>query len=152
MVDAADLKSSEQYVRAGSSPAFGTTNNFNTMSKEAYCSFEVAKLLKEKGFDWNCIGYYVNHEPNDVKHSLLGETNSTWESRCCSAPTHQMAFDWFREKEIFIIINYSRYYKTYRYNIYSMNIDVELDKEDWGFKSYEDASNAALLYSLNNLI
>ena len=67
------------------------------MIQEAYVSFEIAKHLKEKGFDWECIGYYVDDEPNDVKYSLLGETNSTWESRCCSAPTLQMAMKWLRE-------------------------------------------------------
>lgn len=25
------------------------------MLQEDYCSYEVAKLLKEKGFDWDCI-------------------------------------------------------------------------------------------------
>lgn len=29
-----------------------------TMIKEAYCSFEVAKLLKEKGFNEEVISYY----------------------------------------------------------------------------------------------
>ena len=37
MVDTADLKSSEHYVRAGSSPAFGTINiNFNNMNEKFY--------------------------------------------------------------------------------------------------------------------
>jgi len=42
------------------------------MIKEAYVSFEVAKLLKEKKFYWNCITYYVDSEPDDValKHTL----------------------------------------------------------------------------------
>ena len=67
------------------------------MIAEDYVSFEVAKLLKEKGFDWECISYYVDDEPHDIKYSFLGETNSTWESRCCSAPTHQMVMEWLRE-------------------------------------------------------
>ena len=149
MVDTADLKSSEHYVRAGSSPAFGTTNNFNTMSKEAYCSFKVAKLLKEKGFNEPCYACYINKE---ISHYDYHFTNFELREDVITSPTHQMAFDWFREKEIFIVVNYSRYYKTYRYNIYSMNIDVELDHEDWNFKSYEDACDKALLYSLKNLI
>ena len=75
------------------------------MINEDYVSFEVAKLLKEKGFDWDCITYYVDYEPNDVKYSMLFENNTTWEKRCCSAPTHQMAMKWLREeKNIFIVI------------------------------------------------
>lgn len=61
------------------------------MTQEDYCSFEIAELLKEKGFNWDCITYYVDSESNDVKYSMLFENNTTWEERCCSAPTHQMA-------------------------------------------------------------
>ena len=65
--------------------------------KEAYVSFEVAKLLKKKGFDWNCITYYVDFEPNDVKYSMFVENNTTWEEHCYSATTQQMAMRWLRE-------------------------------------------------------
>lgn len=61
------------------------------MTTEDYVSFETAILLKEKGFDWGCIGYYVDDEPNDVKYSFLGEANSAWEERCCSAPSLAIA-------------------------------------------------------------
>lgn len=160
MVDTADLKSSEHYVRAGSSPAFGTTNNINnidTMVKEAYCSFEVSKLLKEKGFNvygngslCNNVEIHRGYSPNGkIINILYGEKPH---KAAYPAPTHQIAMAWLREKEIFIVINYSRFYKTYRYNIYSMDIDVELDQADYSFKSYEDACDAALLYSLENLI
>ena len=123
------------------------------MIKEAYCSFEVSKLLKEKGFDWECIGYYVDDEPNDIKYSFLGETNSTWESRCCAAPTHQMAMRWLREiYGIDIVIEISdpsvndrKYYCV----IWDKNNDSYiLDL----FNSYEDAVEAALKYCLENLI
>ena len=32
------------------------------MIKEAYCSFEVAELLKEKGFNEPCYTCYINKE------------------------------------------------------------------------------------------
>ena len=54
--------------------------------------------MKEKGFDLECIGYYSEYEPiSDVKYSFLGETNSTWETGCYSAPTLQTAMKWLRE-------------------------------------------------------
>ena len=56
------------------------------MIKEDYVSFEIAKLLNKKGFDCECIGYYVYYEPNNVKYSLLGKTNSTWGKDVYSAP------------------------------------------------------------------
>ena len=76
---------------------------------EDYISFEIAKLLKEKGFDWECISYYVDDEPEDVKYSFCGKTNSIWESRCCSAPTLQMAMKWLREEYNIYIMRFSYY-------------------------------------------
>ena len=35
------------------------------MVKEAYCSFEVAKLLKEKGFDEYCPLWYDLNKPSE---------------------------------------------------------------------------------------
>ncbi len=130
---------------------------------EDYVSFEVAKLLKEKGFDWECIGYYVDDEPDDVKYSFCGETNSTWESRCCSAPTLQTAMKWLRE-------------------VHKLHIDIlpnpiefkdKVIQDGWGcevthlsnltyecnyrfsqkkYKTYEEASESAIKYCLENLI
>lgn len=67
--------------------------------KEDYVSFEVAKLLKEKEFNWDCITYYVSSEPDNVQYSMFFENNTTWEKRCCSAPTLQMACKWLREEK-----------------------------------------------------
>ena len=65
---------------------------------EDYVSFETAKLLKEKGVDFiACVTYYCEDKPTEVYYSFCGETNSTWEKRCCQAPTHQMALKWLRE-------------------------------------------------------
>ena len=62
------------------------------MIKEDYVSYEVAKLLKEKGFDEYCLGLWhlhnnkkvfeVHYEPlnyNELRDGIL------------LAPTHQMA-------------------------------------------------------------
>ncbi len=123
---------------------------------EDYVSLKVAKILKDKGFDLECIGYYVDYEPNDVKYSFLGETNSTWEQRCYSAPTHQMVLAWLREE-------------------HKIHIEVEVyfceDGQSWLSKiqridygkttllktclpntTYEEAIEAAIKYVLENLI
>lgn len=121
--------------------------------KEDYVSYEVAKLLKKKGFNWNCVTYYVDSEPDDVHYSLCGETNSTWESNCCSAPTHQMAMKWLREKHIIIVIS-------------PECLNIETHCSDWGveiwwddnyeemsesYLTYEDACGAAIKHVLENL-
>lgn len=121
---------------------------------EDYVSFNIARLLKEKGFDWECIGYYVDYEPNIVHYSFCGETNSTWESRCCSAPTHQVAMKWLREEHhIHIGIN-----PTSRKGYYATIYDVA-DFDDYGifsrtecFFHAEEAVEAAIKYCLENEI
>ena len=120
------------------------------MTQEDYCSFEVAKLLKEKGFNWDCITYYVDYEPDNVKYSMLFENNTTWEKLCCSAPTHQMAMKWLREEhKIFIRIVEDVLGKVFELQIYQHgNCKLHNRVRD----SYEEAVEVALKYVLENLI
>ena len=124
------------------------------MITEDYVSFETAKLLKEKGFDWECIGYYVDDEPNDIKHSFCGETNSTWESRCCSAPTLQMAMKWLREvHSLHIWVGHTAgKVLSWYYEIHGIS-DGKV-KHIGGIQcgSYEVTCEAAIKYCLENLI
>lgn len=122
------------------------------MITEDFVSFETAKLLKEKGFDWNCITYYVDSEPNDVKYSMLFENNTTWEERCYSAPTHQMAMAWLREVyKIFIEIGTCIDLNgNYHFNYTILDKECKYVRRgytsfDW---NYEDAVEAALKYVL----
>lgn len=124
------------------------------MNKEAYVSFEVAKLLKEKGFDWPCICYY---EDNGIIHRALdyvrqndGDDDDNDE---CICPTQQMACRWLRkEKGIHILPEISEVKENPKY--YCMiwktstleSFIIEL------FDSYEDAIEATLEYVLTNLI
>lgn len=73
--------------------------------KERYCSYELSKLLKEKGFDWKCNGYYFKNPFDgsiDVAVSPYAMNKNSDEYRKfdlpISAPTHQMAMDWLRNK------------------------------------------------------
>lgn len=121
--------------------------------KEDYVSYEVAKLLKEKGFDWDCITYYVDSEPDNVQYSMLFENNTTWEKRCCSAPTLQMVCKWLREmRKVNIEIHYNRFGENYKYLII-YKPEVLDDIRSLGvYYSYEEAVEAAIKYTLKNLI
>ena len=121
------------------------------MIQEDYVSFEVAKLLKKKGFDWECIGYYVDYEPNDIKYSFLGETNSTWESRCCSAPTLQMAMKYLREVHKYLIVIGNKN-ENYLYLIKDLKSNTDLGISNNEYIRYEEACEAAIKYCLENLI
>lgn len=125
------------------------------MITEDYVSFEVAKLLKEKGFDWDCITYYVDSEPNNVKYSMLFENNTTWEERCYSAPTLQMALKWLREVHKICIVVYPFTHRergTYTSDICTVTMTMEEGHLRGVWNSYEEAIEESLEYVLENLI
>lgn len=64
------------------------------MLKEDFCSYEVAKLLKEKGFDEPLKRFYNS----EGKRGISSYYNWNLSDCDCSCPTHQMAMKWLREK------------------------------------------------------
>ena len=84
------------------------------INHEFYVSLEVAKLLKEAGFDWECSCYYsVNtlHEPNNgfihiyKQYKALFYDHNRTKMPVYSAPTLDVAQRWVREvKDIDIYI------------------------------------------------
>jgi len=133
------------------------------MVKEAYVSFEVAKLLKEKGFNEFCYTYYDNID-NSINRFDKGlhfnNTSYPWgvpydvskAKKYIVAPTQQMTMAWLREKNISIELSVVRSH-YWVYTIYEiLNNKVKELYNDGGFNSYEDAVEAALKYTLENLI
>lgn len=132
------------------------------MIKEAYVSFEVAKLLKEKGFNEQCSSTYdiavSGGKPIFYKYDVLqffpdGMKNSDDKyGMVISAPTHQMAIAWLREEygisiEISALNQYQWVYAIYR-------LFKDSVAEVWNngtYVSYEDATDDALKYCLENL-
>lgn len=127
------------------------------MIAEDYVSFETAKLLKEKGFDWECRDYY------STNGSFYSEDfSSNWNNprssifQLVSALTIQMAIKWLREVQgldIDISIEYT-YKKVYYYSILKKTFirDIDCLHSETNFKSYEQAAEAAIKYCLENLI
>ena len=130
----------------------------NNMITEDFISYETAKLLKGKGFNECCYGYY--YEPKHLSHNTFDITNSELEEDSCSAPTLQMAMKWLREvHRIHISITPLSFedgifwmYKTIK--LWSDNNCSELHRSDSkvGFNTYEEACEAAIKYCLENLI
>ena len=122
------------------------------MITENYVSFEVAKLLKEKGFD-TFKSYGWDEELFDKKHprnfSLGFDSKEHW----ISCPTHQMAMKWLREvHKVNIEIHYNRFGENYKYLII-YKPEVLDDIRSLGvYFYYEEAVEAALKYCLENLI
>ena len=117
------------------------------MITEDYCSFEIAKLLKEKGFNIECNTAYYNGSLID--YTMYGFCEAL---EFIFAPTHQMAVKWLRKiYGIDIVIEVSdpsakdrKYYCVIWKNYDSYILDL--------FSSYEECVEAAIKYCLENLI
>ena len=127
------------------------------MIKEAYCSYEVAKLLKEKGFNVPCCRRYAGDSM--VTQSALYSTPFYQEEKTSGyvlCPTHQMAMAWFREKGFYIEISFTQSIEeTLRIDciwvIYDKDYNIVGECLRY-YKTYEEAIEAALKYVLENLI
>lgn len=122
------------------------------MITEDYVSFETAKLLKEKGFDGECLNSYLDGVLFDASFNKEGFVN---------APTLQMAMKWLREvHNLHCNVDYDFVLGWYC-QITSLKKTVEYDYEemkhyhpdkDNGFSSPEEAYEEAIKYTLENLI
>jgi len=128
-----------------------------------YVSFELAKLLKEKGFDVPCEYFYVDgklvmSQGFDCNWNG-GESLYTDYKNECSAPTIQMVMKWLRVQHNLHImvdcIGSENYMPTIQFTCNSKDIMVESNKSKIGgngFDSFEDACESAIKYCLDNLI
>lgn len=135
------------------------------MITEDYVSFETAKLLKEKGFDWHCFRFYdadVNRVIMPYCSMLDNElqclTNSQIDKfyqdkdicRTYTAPTLQMAMKWLREVyniDISVTPDRKAGYSVLIFKDKRLPFDT-LDS----YSIYEQACETAIKYCLENLI
>ena len=130
------------------------------MIKERYCSFEVSKLLREKGFDESIYEFYnstgIILYARNKEGFRLSELNGVYYPHI----THQMAMDWLR-KEYGILISIipqevkigvdKLCYAIYRITedlyqpLYNGEVDNFVD-------SYGETVEAALKYCLTKLM
>lgn len=124
---------------------------------EDYCSFEVSKLLKEKGFGVACNGKYQHNK--EWEHTDTIEWinyNTSWFEGDISSPTHSLAIKWIRENfgiHISIDLDDESSHEFYKCKV--LRIIKEVDYEFLyvsHHNSIEKATEAALLYTLQNLI
>ena len=138
------------------------------MITEDYVSFDIAKLLKEKGFDIYVRSYY---EKNEYKTKEEFSTNNAlWNYNISSfrysAPTLQMAIKWLREVHHLFIgveprLSFTDFYWITA-NIYRVRKKNSLyhaePVDDYSCiaccdgDSFEDACKSAIKYCLENLI
>lgn len=118
------------------------------MITEDYCSFELSKLLKEKGFDveLQCDSYY---EETQKQINIPWQTEIDGLYPHC---THALAMKWLRCKEIYIEIDIlGKTNIKYGFTILKLN-EGEIYSDDKVYTTYEEAVEAALKYVLEKLI
>lgn len=108
-------------------------------------NFELAKLLKEKGFNQKVFSYYHNKKPYKI-YSSLPFLNWNTNQTLISAPTIADVVMWlYKEKDIWIEVR--RSYLLNQFVAVTKNPRVELSSKDKPGEAYEEA----IKYCLENL-
>ena len=105
---------------------------------EDFVSFDLAKKLKEKGFEWDCYTTFDG----------VGYT-----THFC--PTISQVLKWLREeKKIYCLPYYDAIGGTWFYSIINPDTDIDIPTyfSDSIFDGYETAALAGIKYCLDNLI
>lgn len=130
------------------------------MITEDYCSYEVAKLLKEKGFDEPCIRHWDCDDRSLYGYNDIPISNSELQANeynGYSAPSQSMAMKWLREVHNLSVETFSIKGTSDVCPVFWKSNVVALLTQERTFSgelvySYEEAVEAALKYSLENLI
>lgn len=103
---------------------------------EDFVNFEIAKKLKEKGFEWVKITTY--NPKTKVRNNHL-------------EPTISQVLKWLREEKGIHVGIMLGEFSDWVYEVSRIDGNMFCKAED-GFKSYEQASLAGVNYCLDNLI
>lgn len=130
-----------------------------TINHECYVSSEVAKLLKEAGFDWKMKTYYDTsiYLDETIIEDELRDYNFMNGNVRFSAPTLDIARRWLREvKHLDVIVNRNspihepQYSWEYEYVI--ITIDGRVEDVDCYFDEYEQAQEAGIKKALEIIL
>ena len=122
----------------------------NKQITEDFVSFEIAKLLKEKGFDIPCRQAYFNGSL--VDYTMYGFCDG----ELLDCPSQSLALKWLREvHNIYIDILTYTTGKSIQFRWVGYDNGRLFSQEEGKtiyFNSYNEAVEAALKYTLENLI
>ena len=107
-----------------------------TINHESYVSLEVAELLKEVGFNWECRGYY---DRRTLRFNFVWNHNEKGASTQCAAPTLEVAQRWLREvKNCSIMIDVFVHNLDKNNIYYTHNWIMYLDGERYSGSNWDD--------------
>lgn len=138
-----------------------------------FVTFEIAKKLKEKGFNHGCLSYYgvsgalcpnsidiCNIQSQELDYrDFLNRFNESNSIGLIDAPTISQALKWLREKDIIITITYTKclMYKIgsqmmFGFNVQNIQGDLLAENTEVAYGSYEQAVLDSIECALNHLI
>lgn len=139
-----------------------------TINHEFYVSLEVAKLLKEAGFDWEVYDGYIMYEDGsgfttdfqtpynfNSDGGDLFRRNYRGYKEVISKPFIDVAQRWLREvKGYIILVNYNEYLETFYYSMcYTKNTNRYIDdRDDCRDTSFEEAQEAGIKKALEMIL
>ena len=122
-------------------------------------NFELAKLLKEKGFDVPMIqnGRVYCEGTKQIESIVSSNQVANWNANCyveiCSAPTIVEVIMWLYEKHgIWVTVNPNHSFKYWSVNLVTDKNANDNLHDATIFDSPTEAYEAAIEYILNNLI
>ena len=134
------------------------------MVKERYVSFEIAKLLKKKGFDEPCRLFYKDpqaglYEFKNIPKSYKDIPNNP----CFFAPSFYVTMEWLREKGIYMYVEPFITISSEGYNLEGYKPWITTFKTNWFnplskigtatySKTYEEAVEVSIMFAIENLI
>ena len=144
------------------------------MIKERYVNLEVARILRDKGFNEDCFAKYANGSCTEKYYDDYRERMMSWEIKpgeliipCVDrdkydiygdtipASTQQMAVDWMRTKEVLITYDLAPIGTTLMVKVYKRTQDPDFPWTE-GItiirSTLEEAINDALKYALEKLL
>lgn len=127
---------------------------------EDFVPFELAKKLKEKGFDESCYQKYDDEGYLSFNHIGYINCDKSCDDFCALAPTISQVLKWLREeKKIYIeIFLYNGKYCYFVKSITQICKDdlfhecLNEDTTEEEYDSYEQAALAGIEYVIDNLI
>lgn len=135
---------------------------------EDYVSYEIAVLLKEKGFNNEEVsengGFYCDYECDGKDIGIVYESQMLNKDLACNEylrPTLQMVLKWLREVHNYYIQimldswalgDHSGYYVVIQKTDSDFEIMLQDAVDEVFYQTYEEACEAACLFCIKNLL